>query len=112
MNIVQEQKVVPVFATWSDFHPYYMLNHQDHNNRRLHFLGSSLAIIWFLYMLLIDQFRHPSRILYCLVSMYRFAFLGHLWYEQKPPSGVDYPLWSMYSGWYMWFDIARGNLEF
>ena len=33
------------FSSFSDFYPFYLAEHGDRTSRRLHFLGTSLAIL-------------------------------------------------------------------
>jgi len=58
----QERK----YASFAEFYPFYLAEHSDRTSRRLHFIGSSLAIVCL--GLFIATFKYP---LYSLAGDWR-----------------------------------------
>ena len=84
----------------------------EHRNvvcRRLHFVGSSLALACF--ALAVAQ-RNPWWILAALLVGYGFAWVGHFFFEKNRPATFTYPFYSFAGDWVMWSEILRGKIRF
>jgi hypothetical protein len=79
---------IPDFAT---FWPFYVAEHANAINRRLHFIGTSLGIT--LILLGIATGR-PLIALGWVPAAYGFAWLGHFGFEKNKPASFHYPWWS------------------
>lgn len=98
----------PRFSRFADFYPFYLREHDDRRNRRLHFAGSTLALLCLLQLFLTGQ---PVWLLYGLLCGYGFAWVGHLFFEKNRPATFKYPLYSFMGDWVMYADIWRGRVK-
>jgi hypothetical protein len=88
--------------SFEDFWPYYVSEHRDPTCRRLHFLGTSLAMLCA---------ANPLSWPLVPVTGYGFAWLGHMVFEKNKPASFQHPLWSLRADLHMWRLIATGQLE-
>ncbi len=96
------------FKSLREFYPYYLTEHLDQTNRRLHYLGTSLVILVLIYATVTMQF---SKIAYGPFVAYPFAWVGHFFFELNKPATFKYPLWSLASDFIMYFSWLRGTLD-
>lgn len=97
------------FERFSDFYPYYLGEHSDRTCRRLHFIGSTLAILlvsaaiatqaWWLIVL-------------AFVQGYGFAWVGHFYFEHNKPASFKQPWFSYLGDWKMWWQTLTGKIPF
>ena len=86
-------------ATYGEFWPLYLREHAHPLNRRLHFLGTSIALALIIAAVVMADARY---LLGALLSGYGFAWIGHFFIEKNRPATFTYPLWSFVSDWRMW----------
>lgn len=96
------------FESFSEFYPYYLSEHEDKINRRLHFSGCLLVIFIVIYSVM-----SSNLILLILVPLagYGTAWAGHFFFEKNKPATFTYPLYSLMGDWVMFFDIIRGKIR-
>lgn len=94
--------------TFREFYPYYLAEHSDINCRRLHFVGSTLALICLVMAVLT---LNGWWVLAGLVAGYGFAWVGHFVFEKNRPATFKYPVWSFMGDWVMYTDILRGRVR-
>lgn len=94
------------FRTFGDFYPFYLGEHTNPTCRRLHFIGTTLAIV-----LLIAAFATQRwwLVAAALVQGYAFAWVGHFFFEHNRPATFKYPLFSLIGDWRLWWDVLRGR---
>lgn len=97
------------FKNFSEFYPYYLSEHSDPVNRRLHFLGCLAVIILILYSLLAQAWL--ALILVPPVG-YGFAWVGHFFIEKNKPATFEYPIYSLLGDWMMFKDFITGKIKF
>lgn len=90
------------YTNFRDFYPFYLSEHRNRNCRRLHFLGSTLAIV---FLLISIATRNPWWLAAALVSGYGFAWIGHFAFEKNRPASFKQPLYSFIGDWAMYKDI-------
>jgi hypothetical protein len=96
------------YASFSEFYPYYLSEHQNLSCRRLHFVGSLLIIVVSLYAVLTQQLAW----LWLLpVLGYGFAWVGHFFFEHNKPATFTYPFYSFLGDWFMFKDILIGRIR-
>ena len=92
-------------STFEEFWPYYVREHTNPLNRRLHFVGTTFAIG---HLLKFMTSFHPSYLLKAAISGYFFAWMGHLFIEKNKPATFSYPLFSLMGDFkmygLMWMD--------
>jgi hypothetical protein len=94
--------------SFAEFYPVYLGEHANRTCRRLHFLGSSLALVC-LAMLWTGQ---PQYLLYGLLCGYGCAWIGHFVFEKNKPASFKRPLYSFMGDWVMYKDIWTGRIPF
>ena len=95
--------------SFREFYPLYLQEHRNLACRRLHFLGSSLALGCLLAALLQAQ---PLFLLLGLFLGYFCAWVGHFGFEKNRPASFKRPLYSFMGDWVMYADILRGRIPF
>ena len=78
------------FVSFAEFYPFYLSEHSNRTCRRLHFVGSTLA----------------------LLCGYGFAWVGHFVFEKNKPASFKRPLYSFMGDWAMYRDIWSGKIKF
>jgi hypothetical protein len=96
------------FKTFQEFYPYYLTEHSNVNCRRLHFVGSTLALAC---LGLLIGTGNPYWLLAGLVSGYGFAWIGHFVFEKNRPATFQRPLYSFLGDWAMYRDILMGRVK-
>jgi hypothetical protein len=97
------------YTTFRDFYPFYLAEHSDRTNRRLHFAGTSLSLIIIIAAILTFS---PLLLLAALANGYAFAWVGHFLFEKNRPATFTYPLFSLAGDWVMWKDILTRRIPF
>jgi hypothetical protein len=100
---------MPKYASFAEFYPFYLSEHSNRTTRRLHFLGSSLALFCLAAMLFTGD---PWWFAAALVAGYGFAWFAHLAVEKNRPATFRYPLYSLMGDWVMFWQILTGRLAF
>ncbi len=77
---------------FSEFWPYYLDAHRKPWTRRVHIIGTWLAIAIVGYAVLNSN---VTLILLALVCGYGFAWASHLWIEMNRPATFRFPVWSL-----------------
>lgn len=97
------------FASFREFYPYYLSEHADRTCRRLHYLGSTLALCC-LAMLVASG--NAWWLLAGLVAGYGCAWFGHFVFEKNRPATFKHPFYSFAGDWVMFADMLRGRIRF
>jgi hypothetical protein len=97
------------FTSFAEFYPFYLNEHRDRTCRRLHFAGSTLALVC---VALLVATGNPWWLPAALVSGYGFAWVGHFFFENNRPATFKYPLYSFVGDWVMYAQIWRGKIPF
>ncbi len=96
------------YATLREFYPYYLSEHADVRCRRMHYLGSTLALA---SLALALASRNPWWLLGALFSGYACAWIGHFVFEKNRPATFTYPFYSFLGDWVMYWQIWRGQIR-
>lgn len=99
----------PKYATFADFYPFYLSEHRNRTCRRLHFVGSTLALVCLGMLIGTGNFWW---LLAGLVAGYGCAWIGHFGFEKNRPATFKYPLYSFIGDWVMYKDILTGRIRF
>ena len=100
---------MPRFANFHEFYRFYLSEHRNGTCRRLHFVGSSLA----LGFVLLAALRGDARwLLAALASGYAFAWVGHFFFEKNRPATFKHPFYSFAGDWVMYRDMLLGRIPF
>ncbi|KAN0037053.1 hypothetical protein ACTFIV_002385 [Dictyostelium citrinum] len=98
-----------VYNSFKEFYPYYLKEHTNRTNRRLHFIGTTLGFFTIAYALLTGQYKY---LLLALVFGYGFAWAGHFFIEKNKPATFKYPIWSFRGDMKMYSSILSGKIKF
>jgi hypothetical protein len=97
------------YTTFSEFYPFYLSEHSNRTCRRLHFVGSSLALVC---LALLPVTGSAWWLLACMVAGYGFAWVGHFGFEKDRPASFKQPLYSFMGDWKMYGEIWSGRIRF
>ncbi len=97
----------PPYRTFAEFYPFYLGEHSNRTSRRLHFAGTSLALI----LLVAALATHILWLmLAAVISGYAFAWAGHFFFERNRPATFRYPCFSLMGDGRLWWDIVTRKI--
>ena len=97
------------FKTFAEFYPFYLGEHSNRTCRRLHFVGSTLALLCVVMLLATGRLQY---IAYALLCGYGFAWIGHYGFEKNRPATFKHPLYRFIGDWAMYRDVWAGRIKF
>jgi hypothetical protein len=97
------------FNTFAEFYPFYLGEHSNHTCRRLHFLGSTLALLCVARLVMTGN---PVWLVVGLLCGYGCAWIGHFVFEKNKPASFKRPLYSFMGDWVMYKDIWTAKIPF
>ena len=97
------------FRTFAAFYPFYLSEHANRVSRRLHFVGTSLALALLVAAALTQAWWLVAL---ALVPGYGFAWVGHFFFEHNKPATFKYPRFSFMGDWRLWWDIVTGKIPY
>ena len=95
--------------SFAEFYPFYLSEHANRTCRRLHFVGSTLALVC---LALLVATGNGLWLLAGLVAGYGFAWIGHFGFEKNKPASFKRPLYSFMGDWVMYKVIWTGKIPF
>ena len=101
-------KEVKRYKSMKEFYPFYLSQHSNSLNRKLHFIGTTLAIInYFMFF----YYLNFIFILTAAISGYGFAWVGHFFFEKNKPATFIYPFYSLIGDFIMYHSILFGTID-
>ena len=97
------------YRSFSEFYPAYLSEHGNRTSRRLHFAGTLLVILTFVYAVVT---RRWLALLLMPVFGYALAWLGHFAFEKNRPATFRHPLYSLAGDFVMFKDMLTGRVPF
>jgi hypothetical protein len=97
------------FSSFAEFYPFYLGEHARRATRRLHFVGSGLALLCVMEMIVTGNVWWLGA---GLVAGYGFAWIAHLAVEKNRPATFRHPLYSFMGDWVMFWQILTGKIAF
>lgn len=97
------------FQSFEEFWPFYVSQHKDPVCRRMHFIGTSVAIGCVAVAAL-----NPSALLLAPVAGYGMAWIGHYVFEKNRPATFGSPkhaVWSLRGDFRMWKHMVLGTMD-
>ncbi|KAJ2956371.1 hypothetical protein NQZ79_g7754 [Umbelopsis isabellina] len=87
-NYSQRTEPASGFKTLEEFYPFYLGEHCNQTNRRLHITGTTLSQIIIAYALIRQKYKW---IIGAVVQGYAWAWIGHFIFEKNaaPKSTAD-----------------------
>jgi hypothetical protein len=110
-NMAQSAPAVPPdrFRRFADFYPYYLQEHRHPVCRRLHVVGTSLALTGLMTALFT---RNWMWLLLSVVIGYAFAWVGHFVFEKNRPATFRHPWYSLLGDFALLRDVLLRRLDF
>jgi len=96
------------FRSFAEFYPFYLGEHANRTCRRLHFVGSTLALLCVAAALITANWLW---LVGAPVCGYAFAWVGHFGFEKNKPASFKRPLYSFLGDWTMYKDIWIGKIS-
>jgi hypothetical protein len=98
----------PEFASFREFYPFYLSEHANRTSRRLHVVGTALAVLLMAYAVVnAIWWLVPVS----LVPGYALAWVGHFFFEHNRPATFKHPLWSFRGDFVMLRDVLTGRIR-
>ncbi|MGB6056434.1 MAG: DUF962 domain-containing protein [Burkholderiaceae bacterium] len=95
------------YRRFAEFYPFYLSEHSNRTCRRLHFAGSSLALLC-VAAAVVE--RNAWWLLAGLVCGYLFAWIGHFGFEKNRPASFKQPIYSFMGDWVMYWQLLTGKI--
>ncbi len=96
-------------TNFEEFWPYYVSQHRDPTCRKLHFVGTSIAM----GCLALAPFN-PTALLAAPIAGYGLAWIGHFVFEENKPAtwgGLQFAAWSLRGDLRMWRRMLEGTMD-
>ncbi|KAF9985967.1 hypothetical protein BGZ75_002342 [Mortierella antarctica] len=97
------------YKSFEEFYPYYLSEHCNPINRRLHLFATTNVVAILLYMLVSRQSKYWW---VTFVQAYGFAWFGHFVFEKNRPATFKHPFYSLLGDWRMWYEVMSGQRNF
>ena len=97
----------PRYQSFRAFFPFYLKEHSNPLNRRLHFAGTTLVNLLVIAAIVLGK---PWLLWLTPVGGYGFAWVGHFIVEKNRPATFQYPLWSLMGDYKMYGMMLTGKL--
>ena len=97
------------YRTFNEFYPFYLSEHQNPASRKLHFVGTSIAITLLVVAIVTLTWWLA---LTAIVQGYALAWTGHFFFERNRPATFRYPAFSLMGDGRMWWDVLTRKLRF
>jgi hypothetical protein len=97
------------YRTLAEFYPFYLGEHSNRTCRRLHFVGSTIALA--MLVTAVGTGR-AWLLLFALLQGYALAWTGHFFYEHNRPATFRHPWLSFLGDWRMWWEMLTGKIPF
>ena len=96
------------FASFREFYPFYLAEHRNRTSRRLHVIGTLLAMAILVAALASARWR---LLLAVPVAGYALAWIGHYCFEGNSPATLRHPLYSLRGDLTMLRDVLTGRMR-
>jgi len=96
------------YSSFREFYPFYLSEHTHPMCRRLHFVGSMLALG---FAIAAVSARSVWWLLLAVLFGYGCAWAGHLFFEHNRPATFTHPVYSFIGDWAMFRDMLTGRIR-
>ncbi len=100
------------FASFEEFYPFYLSEHQNVISRRLHIVGTGLVCLCLLNVVLWGVVGGFQYLVAAPILGYGFAWVGHFFFEKNKPATFTYPAWSLMGDFRMFAETITGKRDF
>lgn len=106
----EKYTAMDTYANLDEFYPFYMSQHSNQTNRRLHVIGTSLALLQLLYTLLLSL--TIGNLLLAVIIGYGCAWVGHFFFEKNKPATFKHPWLSLQGDFRLFKETITGQRAF
>jgi hypothetical protein len=96
------------FASFDEFYAFYLREHSSRVSRRLHVVGTTLALLLLIGALVT---RNWSLLWGVPIAGYAFAWAGHFFFEKNAPATFRHPLYSLRGDFTMLREVLTGRIR-
>ena len=96
------------FTSLKAFYPYYLNEHRNLTCRRLHFVGTTLLLV---FIGLTFYTGNLNWLWAVPISGYGCAWIGHFFFEHNRPATFKYPLYSFISDFILYGQMLTGKVK-
>ncbi|ORZ27269.1 hypothetical protein BCR41DRAFT_331934 [Lobosporangium transversale] len=97
------------YSSFEEFYPYYLSEHCNPINRRLHLFATTNVVAILGYLVMTRQLRFWW---VTLLQGYGLAWVGHFIFEKNKPATFKHPIYSFMGDWKMWYEVITGKRRF
>jgi hypothetical protein len=97
------------FRSFADFYPFYLSEHSHPTCRRLHFIGTALALSSLVAAAVTGEVLW---VLAAPLAGYGFAWVGHFFFEHNRPATFTHPWYSLAGDFVLFRDMLSGRIRF
>ncbi len=97
------------WQTLDEFYPYYLSEHTRPLTRRLHVMGTLLALILTITAVALQAWWLMA---IALLQGYALAWVGHFFFEHNKPATFDYPRLSFLADLRLCWETMTGKRPF
>jgi hypothetical protein len=97
------------YKTFKEFYPHYLNEHNQMGTRVMHFIGTTLFLLFAISAVL------ELRFLFLFEGVffaYFFAWISHFFIEKNKPATFKYPWMSLKGDFKLYFEILTGKRGF
>lgn len=94
--------------SFKDFYPYYLSNHRNQTNCRLHVVSTTVMVT----LALLSVFFGPHLLLIGFFFGMCCAWTGHFIFEKNKPSSWEYPYYGIIGDLKLWYQTITGERPF
>jgi hypothetical protein len=98
------------FNSFKEFYPFYLQQHSEPVCRTLHFIGTSLGLIFLILVLV--AFNNKWWAFASPLWGYGLGFIGHFFFEHNKPATFKNPFYSFVADLVMFFELFTGRIKF
>ena len=95
------------YSNFAEFYPFYLHQHSHAVCRALHYIGTSAGLAFLVYAIVSGRYWF---IVAGIVVGYALAWVGHFFFEKNRPATFQYPFWSLFSDFRMYFCFLSGRM--
>lgn len=97
------------FRSFGEFYTFYLSEHTHRTSRRLHFVGTTIALV---LLLAAVTTRAWWLAVIALLPGYLLAWVGHFFFEHNRPATFKHPWLSLRGDLRLWWEILHGKVRF
>jgi hypothetical protein len=96
------------YRSFSEFWPFYVLEHSKSGTRYLHFVGTTLL---FISLIAIPLTSSLWFLLFGIIAAYGCAWIGHFLIEKNRPATFKYPFFSLAGDFKRYAMMLAGKMD-